>query len=93
MPGGGAAAAAAAAAAHTSRYNDTRIIGFDPWPLVSRATPNQAFALGLLEIPELLAVYTELGKVVVDRELAKEAVAQLELQRRRIPPLGQHGIE
>jgi hypothetical protein len=46
-----------------------------------------------LEIPELLAVYTELGKVVVDRELAKEAVAQLELQRRRIPPLGQHGIE
>jgi hypothetical protein len=55
-------------------YNDSRIIGFDPWPLTSRAKPDQAFALGLLQMPELLELYTAIGKVVVDRERTHRAL-------------------
>jgi hypothetical protein len=48
-------------------FADPRIVGFDPWPLHSNkalgATTSEA--LGLADMPETLAWYSELGKAIV----------------------------
>lgn len=45
-------------------YNDSRIVGFDPWLLQGHGTPGQPFELGLLQVPEILALYSDLGKAI-----------------------------
>ena len=45
-------------------FNDTRIVGFDPWPLRSRGVSGTPFQLGLLQMPAILRLYTALGTAI-----------------------------
>merc|ERR1712216_766868 len=38
-------------------FSDERIIGFDPWPLNPGGPNTSSMALGLLQLPEILAEY------------------------------------
>ena len=48
-------------------FSDKRIVGFDPWPLTAGGGNTSSMALGLLEMPEILAEYTALGKAILAR--------------------------
>jgi hypothetical protein len=48
-------------------FNETRIEGFDPWPLATghESTTSAFTDLGLLEMPEVYAAYKSLGEAIV----------------------------
>ena len=53
-------------------FNETRIEGFDPWPLATgHESSTSAFTdLGLLEMPEVYAAYKSLGEAIVGQRSA-----------------------
>lgn len=55
-------------------FNETRIEGFDPWPLAAgHASTTSAFTdLGLLEMPEIYAAYKSLGEAIVGQRSATQ---------------------
>ena len=55
-------------------FSDERIIGFDPWPLNAGGPNTSSMALGLLQLPEILAEYKALGKQILARDAASKAV-------------------